>query len=154
MSGSIKRKEWGIAILRVVVGVIFVAHGAQKLFTFGIPGVAAFMGQAGIPLPTLSALSVTGAEFLGGLALIAGFMTRWAAIPLAFSMLMAALAVHLKGGFFLPEGLEYTLALLAASVSLSLAGPGALSVDGLLERRRAALVTPSVVSSSAVEVTV
>jgi putative oxidoreductase len=130
------RKDLGIAILRLALGGIFVAHGAQKLFVFGIPGLAGMLGQQGFPFPTLSALAVTAAEFLGGLALLAGAFTRWAALPLAFSMAVAAVTVHLKGGFFLPGGVEYVLALFAAAVALSLAGGGAFSVDGLLARRR------------------
>ena len=130
------RKDWGIALLRVAVGGIFVAHGAQKLFVYGIPGLAGLMGQLGIPFPTLSAVAVTAAEFLGGLALLAGFFTRWAALPIAFSMAVAAVTVHLKAGFFLPNGVEYVLALFAAAVALSLTGSGAFSIDGLLARRR------------------
>jgi putative oxidoreductase len=128
-------KDKGIALLRIVVGGVFVAHGAQKLFVFGIPGLAGFMGQIGVPLPFLSAVAVTAAEFLGGLALVAGLFTRWAALPLAFSMLVAALTVHLKAGFFLPNGVEYVLTLFAATVGLSLTGSGAFSVDRLLARR-------------------
>jgi len=129
-------KDSGIALLRLVVGGIFVAHGAQKLFVYGIPGLAGLMGQLGIPFPTLSAVAVTAAEFLGGLALLAGFFTRAAALPIAFSMAVAAVTVHLKAGFFLPSGVEYVLALFAAAVALSLTGAGACSIDGLLARRR------------------
>jgi len=128
-------RDQGIALLRIVVGGIFVAHGAQKLFGYGIPGVAGMLGQIGVPLPTLSAVAVTSAEFLGGLALVAGFGTRLAALPLAFSMAVAAVTVHLKAGFFLPGGVEYVLALFAASVALALTGSGAFSIDRLLARR-------------------
>ena len=128
----------GLAVLRIVVGVVFVAHGLQKITQFGMEGLAGFMGQQGLPFPVLSAYAVTATELVGGLALAAGFFTRWAALPLAFAMLVATLAVHLKGGFFLPSGVEYTLVLLAASTTFALAGPGAASVDGLLARRRAA----------------
>lgn len=126
--------DGGIALLRVGVGGVFAAHGAQKLFAFGIPGVAGLLGQIGIPFPALSAAAVTAAELLGGLALAAGAFTRWAALPLAFSMLVAGVAVHLKGGFFLPAGVEYVLVLFLASVALALTGPGAFSVDRLLGR--------------------
>ena len=128
-------KDQGIALLRIVIGGVFVAHGAQKLFAIGIPGLAGFMGQIGVPLPLVSAVLVTAAEFLGGLALVAGLFTRWAALPIAFSMLVAAAAVHLKAGFFLPGGVEYVLTLFAATVGLSLTGSGAYSIDRLLARR-------------------
>jgi putative oxidoreductase len=128
-------RDQGIALLRVVVGGVFVAHGAQKLFALGLPGLAGFLGQLGVPLPLVSAVLVTAAEFLGGLALVAGLFTRWAALPIAFSMLVAAATVHLKAGFFLPGGAEYVLTLLAATVGLSLTGSGAYSIDRLLARR-------------------
>jgi putative oxidoreductase len=137
-----ERKDWGVAILRIAVGGVFVAHGIQKLAVYGIPGLAGFMSQIGVPFPTLSALAVTSAELLGGLALVAGFFTRWAAIPIAFSMVVAAATVHLKAGFFLPNGVEYVLTLLLASVSLVLTGSGAFSIDRLLERRREASAAP------------
>ncbi|MBI3271236.1 MAG: DoxX family protein [Planctomycetes bacterium] len=137
MNRSKALRDWGIAVLRVAVGGVFVAHGAQKLFVYGIPGVAGLMAQLGIPFPTLSALAVTAAEFLGGLALLAGFFTRLAALPIAFSMVVAAATVHLKNGFFLPNGAEYVLLLLSASAALSLTGSGAFSVDRLLAGRRA-----------------
>lgn len=140
MNRSNESREWGIAILRVTVGGVFVAHGAQKLFVYGIPGVAGLMGQLGIPFPTLSALAVIAAELLGGLALVAGLFTRWAALPIAFSMVVAAATVHLKNGFFLPDGAEYVLTLLLASAALVLTGGGALSIDRLLARRRPAEV--------------
>jgi putative oxidoreductase len=128
-------KDNGIALLRVAIGGVFVAHGIQKLAVFGISGLAGFLGQLGVPFPTLSAIAVTGAELLGGLALVAGLFTRWAALPIAFSMLVAAVTVHLKGGFFLPNGVEYVLTLFLASIALVLTGSGSFSVDRLLEKR-------------------
>ena len=129
-------KDSGIALLRVGIGGIFVAHGIQKLAVFGIGGLAGMLGPLGIPFPTLSAIAVTAAELLGGLALVAGFATRWAALPIAFSMLVAGITVHLQQGFFAPNGVEYVLALFLASVALSLTGSGALSVDRWIETRR------------------
>lgn len=134
MNGKMTQ-DYGIALLRVGIGGIFVAHGIQKLAVFGIGGLAGFLGQLGVPFPTLSALAVTGAELLGGLALVAGFFTRLAAAPIAFSMIVAAATVHLKNGFFLPNGVEYVLALFLGSVALILTGSGAFAVDRLLGRR-------------------
>jgi putative oxidoreductase len=129
-------KDWGLALLRIGVGGVFVAHGAQKLLVYGISGLSGFMSQIGVPFPGVSAVAVTAAELLGGLALVAGLFTRLAALPIAFSMLVAGLTVHLKTGFFLPNGVEYVLVLFLASVALSLTGSGALSVDRLLAGRR------------------
>ncbi|MEK7203957.1 MAG: DoxX family protein, partial [candidate division NC10 bacterium] len=84
---------------------------------------------------TMVHIGVTGL-FLGGLALLLGLFTRWAAIPLAINMLVAILVVHLRGGFFVPEGVEFTLTLLAANVALALLGSGEASVDRLLGKRK------------------
>jgi putative oxidoreductase len=85
----------------------------------------------------LAAVVLTAAEFLGGLALVLGLFTRWAAILLAFVMLVAVLVVHLQAGFFLPDGYEFALTLLGANVALALLGSGEASVDRVLEGRRA-----------------
>ena len=130
-------ESWGITILRVVVGIVFLAHGGQKLFVWGFGNVAGFFAQVGIPAPMLTAVVVTMVEFLGGLALLLGLFTRWAAIPLAVNMLGAFLTVHAKGGFFLPNGFEFVLTLLAANVALGFLGSGAASVDGLLQKYKA-----------------
>jgi putative oxidoreductase len=127
---------WGITVLRLVIGVVFLAHGGQKLFVWGFGNVAAFMGKIGIPAAMLAAIVVTLVEFFGGLALVLGFLTRWAAALLAINMLVAILTVHLPGGFFLPAGVEFALTLFAANVALVLLGSGEPSVDRLLQARR------------------
>ncbi|HEY0006261.1 MAG TPA: DoxX family protein [Pyrinomonadaceae bacterium] len=126
---------WGIALIRIIVGIVFLVHGSQKLFMFGLGGTAGFMGQIGIPAPMLAAVLATAAEFLGGLALLLGLLTRWAAIPLSITMLVAILTVHLKNGFFLPTGYEYALTLLIILVGLALMGPGEAALDNLFTRR-------------------
>ena len=127
---------WGITVLRVVIGVVFLAHGGQKLFIWGFGGVAAFMGKIGIPAPMLAAIVVTVVEFFGGLALVLGSFTRWAAALLAINMLVAIMTVHLKAGFFLPAGFEFAFTLFAANLALVLLGSGEASVDSLLRARR------------------
>jgi putative oxidoreductase len=135
MNGNSNLSSWGMTVLRLVVGIIFVAHGWQKLFTMHVSGVAGFLGMLGIPLPGVSAIVLTFVELLGGLALILGIVTRWAAILLAFDMVVAILAVHLKGGFFMPKGYEFALTVLAACIALALAGPGASSLDEIVMKR-------------------
>ena len=123
--------------LRVPVGIIFAAHGAQKLFGwfggYGLEGTGQFFGSIGLNPGYLMALLAGAAEFFGGLALIVGVLVRPAAAALAFAMLVAIFAVHASRGFFLDKGgYEYALALFAAAVSLLFSGAGRLSVDRAL----------------------
>ena len=135
--GVARMQGWGLAILRVVVGIVFLVHGFQKLFLMGFGGVAGMMEGLGVPAPGLFAVIVTLVELLGGLALFLGLFTRIVAIPLAIDMLVATLTVHLPNGFsILPNGgYEFTLVLLAASVALAVAGPGEAALDRFLAMR-------------------
>ena len=135
--------DWGLAVLRVVVGFTFFMHGWQKLFQFGIPGVTNAFSGMGVPLPAVSAPLVSGLEFVGGALLLVGLLTRPVAILLALDMLVATLVVHLPGGFFLPNGVEFVLLLLTASLALAALGPGALAIDNFLFGRRGRLVEPA-----------
>ena len=131
----------GALALRIPVGVIFVAHGAQKLFGwfggYGLEGTGQFFGSVGLNPGYLMALLAGAAEFFGGLALIFGVLVRPAAAALAFAMLIAIFAVHISKGFFLDKGgYEYALALFAASLSLLFSGAGRFSVDRALGGER------------------
>ena len=129
------RLDTALALLRAVVGSIFIAHGAQKLFVFGLPGVVSTFGQMGVPFPEVTGPLVALVEFFGGIALVLGFLTRLVAIALAITMLGAILLVHLPAGFFAPEGFEFPLALFGATVALALGGPGKFSLDQKLAER-------------------
>ncbi|GJL79990.1 MAG: oxidoreductase [Nitrospinaceae bacterium] len=112
-------------ILRVMVGVVFVYHGGQKLFgAFGGPGIKGFTGylqSLGIPFPEINAYMAAGAEFFCGLALIAGLWVRLAAIPLIFTMIVAIATATGKNGFNIVNGgAEYNFVLIAALISMAL----------------------------------
>src|SRR5918996_3862552 len=130
-----------LLVVRVIVGIIFVAHGAQKLFgAFGGPGLAAMvqpppngMGLLGYP--------VTIGEFFGGVGLIVGFLCRFSAASLIVIMLGAIGLVHGQHGFFLGHGpndtlatagFEYNLALIGLLAPILIAGPGSFAIGRFL----------------------
>ena len=126
-------------ILRLVLGVVFFAHGAQKLLGwFGGPGFSGTMGMftGYLHIPAPLAFLAIAAEFFGGLGLILGFLTRIAAFGIAVNMLVAIATVHHSYGFFMNwagtqkgEGFEYHLLVLAITTYLIIRGAGAFSVD-------------------------
>jgi putative oxidoreductase len=128
--------------LRLGAGVIFAAHGAQKLFGwfggYGLEGTAGWMASIGLEPGMLMAAMAGSAEFFGGLLLIAGLLVRPAALMLAITMLVAIVTAHLQNGLFMSNnGYEFGLALLAISVALVFRGAGSLSADRLLHRQLA-----------------
>ncbi len=125
-------------ILRVTLGVVFFAHGAQKVFGwFGGPGLAgAIKYFAGLHVPLVLALCAIAAEFFGSLGLLAGLLTRVAALGILVNMLVAIGMIHIHYGFFMNwhgeqqgEGIEYHLLVIAMAVFLMIRGAGALSMD-------------------------
>lgn len=121
--------------IRVVLGIIFMAHGAQKLFgAFGGPGLAGIVGMLG-PVGYLVAVG----EFFGGLGMLVGFLVRFSAASNALIMLGAIALVHGRNGFFLAnQGFEYNLALLGLLLPLVLAGSGRFSLGRWLPLPRSA----------------
>ncbi|MEO6487015.1 MAG: DoxX family protein [Thermoanaerobaculia bacterium] len=134
-------QPYGSAALRLAVGAVFVAHGAQKLFGVGgggLEGTAAFFTQIGLTPALPLAVLVGVVELVGGLMLIIGALTLFAALALATTMAVAIWKVHLANGFFLNwnltpgqgHGYEFNFVLIGALISLMLSGPGAFSIDG------------------------
>ncbi|WP_454846325.1 DoxX family protein [Pseudomonas farris] len=128
------RAGYGLTILRIVVGIIFAAHGSQKLFGafggYGIAGTAQYMESIGLAPGHLMAMLAGGTEFFGGLALIIGLLVRPAALGLTFLSLVAIFTVHISNGLFMSNnGYEFALALLGGSLAVLIEGAGKLSVD-------------------------
>ncbi|MCS3837029.1 putative oxidoreductase [Pseudomonas sp. JAI111] len=128
------RASYGLTVLRVFVGIIFAAHGSQKLFGmfggYGIAGTAQYMESLGLAPGHLMAILSGGTEFFGGLALIIGLLVRPAALGLTFLSLVAIFTVHISHGLFMANnGYEFALALLGGSIAVLIEGAGKLSVD-------------------------
>lgn len=140
--GSDRQMDIGLAVLRAVVGIIFIAHGGQKLFVYGLEGVGGGFAQMGVPMAAVVGPFIAFLEFFGGIALVLGLLTRVASLGLAFTMVGAIVLVHLKEGFFNPAGIEFPLLLLAAAVTLVITGAGRYSLDGLIAGRRARAEAP------------
>jgi putative oxidoreductase len=137
---SPRQLSLGIALVRIVTGIVFAAHGYQKFFVYGLDGATGAFTQMGIPAPTITAPLVAIVELAGGFALIVGLLTRLAALGVAINMLGAILLVRLSGGFFAPNGAEFEIVLFVNSLALVLAGAGALSADEAIARRRSPAV--------------
>jgi len=124
--------------VRVAVGTIFAAHGAQKLFAwfggYGLEGTAGWMESIGLAPGLLMATLAGSAEFFGGLLLIIGLLVRPAAFVLGVTMIVAIVTVHFENGLFMSaNGYEFSLALLAITIGLLVRGAGSMSVDRFLE---------------------
>ena len=126
--------------LRVPLGIIFAAHGAQKLFGwfggYGLEGTGQWMASIGLEPGVLMAALSGSAEFFGGVFLLLGLLTRPIALVLAVTMLVAIFSVHISHGLFMSNnGYEFALALLAGVVSLLISGGGGASVDKLIANK-------------------
>lgn len=128
---------WAPLPLRLALGIVFIAHGAQKVFgVWGGPGWAKFTAGT-TPFGWMQPASFwMGAaalsELLGGLLVLLGLLTRLGALMIVPVMLVAVLGVHLSGGFFAPRGFEYAFVLLMLALALLITGGGRASVDEAL----------------------
>ena len=129
-------------ILRVPVGLILAAHGAQKLFAWfggsGLEGTGQWMASIGLEPGYWLAMMAGSAEFFGGIALAIGLLTRPAAVVAGFTMLIAIFSVHISNGLFMANnGYEYALTLLVVTIVLAIQGAGSFSLDNVLAKKLA-----------------
>lgn len=131
------RAGYGITVVRVLVGIIFIAHGSQKLFGafggYGLEGTGQYMASLGLTPGYLMALLSGSAEFFGGLGLVVGLLARPAAVVLAATLVVAIFSVHISNGLFMANnGYEFALALLGGVIAVLIEGAGRLSIDRTL----------------------
>lgn len=126
-------------VARVVLGVVFIAHGYQKLAVFGLAGATEAFRGMGVPAPEPTAPAISVIELVGGIALILGAFTGIAGVALALEMLVAALLVHVPAGIYIENGgWELVGALGAGALLVAAFGAGRFSVDSVLRGRRGA----------------
>jgi putative oxidoreductase len=135
-----------LTIIRVMLGIAFFYHGAQKMLGWwGGPGFSNMMHAfEGMGIPSVFAFLAIAAEFFGGIGLIIGFLSRIAAFGITVNMIVAILTVHLPNGFSINwsgqqkgEGIEFHLLVLAITFSIMIAGAGAFSLDGMISKGEA-----------------
>lgn len=128
------RPALGLAILRVIVGIVFTMHGYQKFFQMGMSGVTGFFSNLGIPLASIAAPAVSTIEFVGGILVIIGFQHRIAAALQVGVALGAIFFAKMGGGFFAPAGYELELTLAAGAAAIALAGGGAYTLEEMRKK--------------------
>lgn len=128
-------------MLRIGLAVVLLAHGAQKLFEYGLPGVSGAFAAAGVPLAGAAATTAALVEMVGGIAILLGIGSRIAAVLVVIEMLVAIFTMHLGAGYFADGGgAELPVLVAGTALGIALAGPGRFSVAGVLLSRRSQLL--------------
>lgn len=134
---KLKAQTSALLLGRVALGVVFVAHGWDKLTGTGLDGTAAFFDSVGVPAAQAAAVAASVVELVGGLAMIVGALLPVAGALLAADMLGAIWFVHAEHGFWAAKGgYEFAMVMAAASLALGFSGGGELSVDRFTAARR------------------
>lgn len=136
----ISHAGYSALLLRLPIGIIFIAHGAQKLFGWfggnGLEKTGQWMTSIGLEPGVWMAFLAGNAEFIGGTFLLLGLLTRPVAIVLALTMVVAVFVVHFENGLFMSNnGYEFGLSLLAATISLAFSGGGIASLDNIFQQK-------------------
>jgi putative oxidoreductase len=129
--------DLGLLIIRLVIGVLFIGHGAQKLFGwfggYGLKGTGGWFESIGIKPGVIMALFAGLAELVGGILFALGFLTPLAGIMIAGTMVMAIVKVHAPNGLWATSnGYEFNLTLLAVAIGVALIGPGQYALDAFI----------------------
>ncbi len=127
--------DLALLLTRVPLGIIYAAHGGQKLFQYGLEGVSAGFAQMGVPMAQVVGPAVGIIEFFGGIALVLGLLSRPIALLIAAIALGALFLVHFSSGFFMPAGYEFVFALFGMAATIALCGAGRYSVDAVIASR-------------------
>ncbi|WP_127532370.1 DoxX family protein [Paenibacillus kobensis] len=130
--------DTGLLIIRVIIGLLFVGHGAQKLFGwfggYGLKGTGGWLESIGLKPGVMMAFAAGAGELIGGLLFGFGLVTWLGAAFIIVTMLMAAAKVHFKNGLWVTQnGYEYNLVLIAVALGIALTGAGEYSIDALLK---------------------
>ena len=122
---------YGATLLRLILGIVYIMHAYLAAVVFGLAGMIAYQNKNGVPYAEIGTWYLILAHLLGGICLVLGLFTRWAALANVPVMLGAVVFVHLKNGFWAhsnPSGYEYALVLLVVSLAVAMIGGGALTI--------------------------
>lgn len=127
----------GLFIIRLIIGALFIGHGAQKLFGwfggYGLKGTAGWLESMNLKPGAVMALMAGLSEFAGGILFVLGLFTPVAALLIAATMIMAIIKVHGANGLWsTANGYEYNLTLIAVAIGIALAGPGQIALDAII----------------------
>ncbi|WP_374724136.1 DoxX family protein [Calidifontibacillus erzurumensis] len=129
--------DFGLLIIRLVIGILFIGHGAQKLFGwfggYGIKGTGGWFESIGMKPGTTMAVLAGLTEFIGGALFALGLLTPFAGVLIAGTMVVAIIKVHGPNGLWITaNGYEYNLTLIAVAIGIALIGPGRYALDAFL----------------------
>jgi putative oxidoreductase len=126
----------GLLVLRLALGLVFIVHGGQKQFVFGMSGTAGMLTNMGIPGASAIGPLLAIVEPLAGVGIVLGLLIRLAGLAVAVDMFGAILLFHRPNGFFVPLGIEFPMMLCAGGIALALMGAGRFSFDHSISDRR------------------
>jgi len=131
-----RQLAFGLLVLRIALGAVFIIHGGQKLFMMGPSGTGGMLTQMGVPGAGAIGPILSFVEPLAGVGVLLGLLTRLAGLAIACDMLGAILTFHIHHGFFVPMGIEFVMMNCASGLALAALGAGPFSIDHAIHQRR------------------